>query len=382
MNACVISTFRCNARCHMCNIWKFPTRAGEEIDLDTISRLPNGLGRINLTGGEPMLRNDIEELVGIVYGKCRKVEISTNGYYTERLVKIAEKFPRVMIRISLEGLPALNDRLRGIPNGFDHALRSMLELKKTKVKDLGFSIVICDKNVGDLLSLYELSAGLGVEFAQSTMHNSWYFHKSDNAIERRELVLDELEKFIAVLLGSRRGSFRLRVKDWLRAYFNARIYNYIKYNRSCQGICSAGTDLFFVDPDANILPCNGSDRKWIMGNLKEHSFADIWNGPRAEAIRKIVSRCSKDCAFVGTARFDMLRHPHSTLGWILANKIRLHYKKPIIIESGSMGNFHRVTSSADNNEVLGENSIAQHHCVKSEEERFQSSGRIYSGTRS
>jgi len=353
----------------MCNIWKYPSRAEEEIDLDTISKLPDGLGRINVSGGEPMLRDDIEELIKIVYRKCRKVEISTNGYYTERLVRIAEKFPRVMIRISLEGLPALNDRLRGTRHGFDHALRSMLELKKTKVKDLGFSIVICDKNVEDLLSLYELAAGLGVEYAQSTMHNSWYFHKSDNAIEKREMVLDELNKFIAVLLTSRRSGFRMRVKDWLRAYFNARIYNYIKYWQSRQGICTAGTDLFFVDPAANILPCNGSDEKWIMGNLKEDSFEHIWNSSRAAAIRNTVSRCKKDCAFVGTARFNMLRNPHKTLGWILANKIRLYLKKPIVVESNMPEDFRRTMISAADNDPAGEISFETVDCNGPEPKR-------------
>ena len=142
------------------------------------------------------IRDDIEELVGIIYKKCRLVEISTNGFYTDKLVKIAEKFPDVMIRISLEGLPALNDRLRGTKNGFDHALRSIMELKKTKIKDIGFSVVICDKNIKDLVNLYNLAVCLDVEFAQSTMHNSWYFHKTDNEIIDREIVAGEMERFL------------------------------------------------------------------------------------------------------------------------------------------------------------------------------------------
>ncbi|MEE8576327.1 MAG: radical SAM protein [candidate division Zixibacteria bacterium] len=101
MNASVITTYRCNAKCHMCNIWKFPTDIEEELTPDIIAKLPGGLGRINLTGGEPTLREDIDELVGILYKKCQKVEISTNGYYTDTLVRLAEKYPVIMIGVSL-----------------------------------------------------------------------------------------------------------------------------------------------------------------------------------------------------------------------------------------------------------------------------------------
>ncbi len=337
MNASVITTYRCNARCHMCNIWKYPTKTKDEITADIVAKLPEGLGRINLTGGEPMLRDDAEELVGILYNKCRKVEISTNGYFTDKLVRIAEKYPNVMIRVSLEGLPALNDHLRGTRDGFDHALRTMLELKKTKIKDIGFSVVICDKNIKDLVSLYDLAVGLDVEFAQSTMHNSWYFHKYDNEIEDRQIVAREMERFIASLLTSKRSSLKMRVKDWLRAFFNYRIYNHAQSGRSSQASCTAGSDLFFLDPQGNISPCNGSDDEWIMGNLKDSTFEEIWNGEQAQKIRQQVRNCSKDCAFIGTARFDMLRNPGRTIKWIAKNKLRLMRGKPLCIEHPDFG---------------------------------------------
>ncbi len=332
MNASVISTFRCNAKCHMCNIWKHPSDTSREITPEIVEKLPDGLGRINLSGGEPCLREDFEKLVSILHSKCKKLEISTNGFYTEKLVRIAEKFPDVMIRISLEGLPALNDKLRGTNNGFDHALRSMLELKKTKIKDIGFSVVICDKNISDLVNLYDLAVGMNVEFAQSTMHNSWYFHKTDNMIDDNEAVALEMRKFMAALLTSKRSSYRLRAKDWLRAFFNLRIFYHAMSGFSKQGNCSAGTDLFFLDPFGNIAPCNGSDSEWIMGNLRENSFEEIWNSPQAIEMRRRVKSCKKDCAFIGTARFDMLRNPMPTLSWIIKNKIRLMGGKPIQID--------------------------------------------------
>jgi len=127
----------------MCEIWKYPTKPSEELDPKYYEKLPDGL-RINITGGEPMLRDDIDEIFKILYPKASLLELSTNGFFTDKIVSIAEKYPNILIRVSLEGLPARNDQLRGTRDGFDHALRTMLELKKTKCKNIGFSIVISD----------------------------------------------------------------------------------------------------------------------------------------------------------------------------------------------------------------------------------------------
>jgi MoaA/NifB/PqqE/SkfB family radical SAM enzyme len=59
MQGSLITTFRCNAHCNMCNIWKCPTRPEEEIDYTYYEKLPDGL-RINITGGEATLRKDID----------------------------------------------------------------------------------------------------------------------------------------------------------------------------------------------------------------------------------------------------------------------------------------------------------------------------------
>lgn len=324
MNGCVITTFRCNAKCHMCDIWQSPTQPSEELSPEYLKKLPDGLGRINVTGGEPMLRADIEEIIEILYTKARVVEISTNGFFTERILSIAHRFPRVMFRISLEGLPALNDSLRGTTDGFDHALRTMLGLIDSPAKDIGFSVVICDKNADDLVTLYKLCAALGVEFGNSVMHNSWYFHKSDNVVNDVPKAVAAEKRFIAALLQSSRSSIRLRIKDYLRAYFNVNILNHLQGDSNVfTGSCVAGHDLFFVDPWGNVTPCNGSAAPWVMGNIKEQTFEEIWTSPQADEVRSRVAGCDRSCAFIGTARFDMLRHPVRPIAWIAHNKLRL-----------------------------------------------------------
>jgi MoaA/NifB/PqqE/SkfB family radical SAM enzyme len=325
VNGCVITTFRCNAKCHMCNIWQHPTDPAEELPAQFYEKLPSGLGRLNITGGEPMMREDIEDIVGILYNKAKIIEISTNGFYTDRILSIAHKYPNVMFRVSLEGLPALNDRLRGTKDGFDHALRTMLGLIESPAKDIGFSVVICDKNTDDLVTLYKLCVALDVEFGNSVMHNSWYFHKDDNVVHDVMKAVDKEKEFIRALLQSERSGLRMRIKDYLRAYFNLNILNHLegKPNVFAGSSCVAGTDLFFVDPWGNVTPCNGSSEEWVMGNIKDQTFDEIMDSERARQVRESVCACDRSCAFIGTARFDMLRHPIKPVSWILSSKSRL-----------------------------------------------------------
>jgi molybdenum cofactor biosynthesis enzyme MoaA len=105
VEAAVIVTYRCNARCQMCNIWQHPTKAEEEFPPELLEKLPGGLRSINITGGEPALRKDLPEIVDILTRKTRRVEISTNGSFTDRLVEAARQHPEITVRISVEGLP-------------------------------------------------------------------------------------------------------------------------------------------------------------------------------------------------------------------------------------------------------------------------------------
>ena len=326
--ACFITTYRCNARCMMCEIWKKPSRVEDEIGPDILEKLPQGLKKINISGGEPGLRKDLIEIVSVLRRKAEKLDISTNGYFTERLYEVGNRYPETAFRVSAEGLPELNDRLRGLKNGFDRALKSVIRLREAGVKDVGFGIVISDKNKDDLLDLYTLCVMMGIEFSSSTMHNSFYFNKSDNRIENIEATVERTHRFIEALLQSRRRELKLRVKDWGRAFIN---YGLMKHMQGeIRPIkCGAATELFFLDPYGNILACNGSAEPWIMGNLKDRSFDDIWHSREAEEVRKKVSACRRNCWMVGSARPAMRSHPWVPLLWILKNKLKLMMKKDI-----------------------------------------------------
>jgi MoaA/NifB/PqqE/SkfB family radical SAM enzyme len=306
----------------MCNIWKFQTNPNEEIDASYYENLPAGL-RINITGGEPTLRKDIDRIFEILYPKSRLLELSTNGYNTEKIVELANKYPNILIRVSVEGLPKINDAKRGIKDGFDHALRTMLELKKTKCKNIGFSVVISPDNYMDLLHLYDLCVALDVELGNSAVHNSWYFHKDDNQIESEE-ALRQHELFVKALLTSKRRHLKDRLKDYGRAYFNRSIHRRLRGDTDeYRPPCGALSDFFFIDPWGNVTPCNGSSEEWKLGNIKEDSLENILASDKAREAMEKVRQCKRNCTFIVTERHDMVRRPWVPIKWILKNKWRI-----------------------------------------------------------
>ena len=125
MEALIAITYRCNARCHMCNTWQHPSKPEAEMQPSDLESLP-ALKFANITGGEPFLRADIGDIVDVLKPKAERIVVSTNGYFTDRVIALAERYPDLGFRISLEGLPAANDELRGLKDGFDHGLRTLL----------------------------------------------------------------------------------------------------------------------------------------------------------------------------------------------------------------------------------------------------------------
>jgi radical SAM protein with 4Fe4S-binding SPASM domain len=315
MEAAVILTYRCNCKCHMCNTWRFPSEIKKEFKPELLEKLPR-LSFCNITGGEPFLREDIEEITHIIKKKAKRVVISTNGYFTEKILKLAEKNTDIGIRISIEGLPAINDELRGTKDSFDHGLRTLLELLHLGIKDIGFGITVSDKNAKDMLELYHLAKSMKVEFATAVVHNSYYFHKYDNIIAEKEKAVFYFKKLLHEQLQSR------KVKEWYRAYFNQGLINYIMgYPRLLP--CGAGKNSFFLDPDGEIWPCNGMEEKyWLksMGNLHNNSFEEIWASAQAQSVRDMVASCKKNCWMIGTASPAIKREIWKPSGWIIKNK--------------------------------------------------------------
>lgn len=313
----IITTYRCQMRCQMCSIWKYPSDPKLEISARDLEILPK-LKFVNITGGEPFQRKDLSDIVAVAFEKAPRVVISTSGWHYDKIIDLAKEYPDVGIRVSIEGLSQLNDELRGRSGGFDRGLKLLLRLREMGIKDIGFGITVSNRNSQDMLQLYRLAKELNLEFATAAFHNSYYFHKEDNIITNQDQVITDFEELINLLLKENSP------KSWFRAFFNLGLIGYIRGEKRMLP-CEAGSANFFIEPYGDVYPCNGlEDRIWkeSMGNIRDFSsFDDLWYSSQAEKVRNTVRQCPKNCWMVGTAAPVMKKYIKHPAMWVLKNKI-------------------------------------------------------------
>lgn len=138
-----VVTKRCYSRCVYCDIWKVKDTPGAmdaELTLAEIratARANPYLQWIDFTGGEPTDRPDFVQVVQSFAAACPDlllVHFPTNGIATARIREVVAQLratvaARLVVTVSIDGPPELNDRLRGIRNDFTHAIESFAAVR-------------------------------------------------------------------------------------------------------------------------------------------------------------------------------------------------------------------------------------------------------------
>lgn len=315
LNGTVIVTYRCNARCNMCNRYKCPSKPDEELSLETIKKLPP-MYFTNITGGEPFIRNDLKDIVRELKKKSDRIVISTNGFFTDKIIALCKEFPDIGIRISIEGLEETNNKIRGLDDGFNRGYTTLKKLVEMGMSDVGFGMTVQDDNAKDIVALYKLSDEMKMEFATASLHNSFYFVETKNIIHDRTMVAEQFEALINELLGSNAP------KKWFRAYFNHGLINYI-YGQPRLLPCNMAFDTFFIDPYGDVMPCNGTKDKEVMGNLNGcTTWKELWEGKQAEEVRGKVCSCNRKCWMIGSVSPAMRKYIWKPAMWVISHKLK------------------------------------------------------------
>lgn len=86
-------------------------------------------------------------------------------------------------------------------------------------------------------------------------------------------------------------------------------------------------DTFFIDPYGDVMPCNGTKDKEVMGNLNEQSWNELWNSKEAEEVRKKVRCCDRDCWMIGSVSPAMHKYIWVPALWVVKHKFLRFFKK-------------------------------------------------------
>lgn len=320
-DAILAVTHRCNARCVMCNVWR--SQSDDRIEPEHLDKLPACLRTVNLTGGEPFLRDDLDAFVLAVRRACPRATttISTNGLLVERIVeslpRLLDADPQLRLAVSLDGIGKAHDRIRGVEGAFAKAMTLLDRLGGMGYRGLRLSMTLSAENLDELPGVADLAEKQGLELGIVAAHEAG----THLGIGEGELSAPAepdptpLERVIARWLRSARPKF------WLRAHFAAWTWRFLTGTLPSLS-CGAGRDFFFCQADGEVYSCSVCGQR--MGNLVDESFEAIWTGSAADSARQSAHACPRRCWMICTARSVYRRRKLATLAWIAGAKLSAH----------------------------------------------------------
>ena len=169
-------TENCQAKCVTCNYWQ--TRWDDGLDTDkavaVINRLQqSGIRYLRFTGGEPLLRRDLFQIMQKAnLRRFQRVTLQTNGLLLKKLHNEINASPITKVAVSIDGLEASNDVIRGIKGYFRLAMEGIRLLKG---KQVNIVATLNGRSAGELGGLAEEAHRVGAEFTYNILDDRSYF---------------------------------------------------------------------------------------------------------------------------------------------------------------------------------------------------------------
>jgi MoaA/NifB/PqqE/SkfB family radical SAM enzyme len=244
-------TLRCNARCGFCDYWKTPAsaKADELRSFADAARFFNPM-LITFTGGEPLLRRDLEELVAAVTAAVRLkyvTLITHGGMLTPQRARALWDAGINQFNISLDYLDARHDAARGIPGLVERIFRTVETMRGDGIDNIRFNTVIKDDNLDQLMPIVHRAAELrcGVNFS---VYTDFKNGSRDHLVRGEQL--GDVGATIAALLAFKRANRGVITNS---DYYLEQIPRYLRGEMSEP--CRSGIRTIHVDPTGGVKRC-------------------------------------------------------------------------------------------------------------------------------
>lgn len=249
-------TRRCNANCIHCAASKFVPEPDTSSILEIIEQLHiGGCVRLSITGGEPLVRQDLTEILKKASSLGMATTLSTNGFALSES-KIIELKPYLTnIRLSLHGLQAVNDRIFQKQGAFKSTLKKIESCVKKDIPT-GVIYTVMKTNIGDYIDLVRILDALKVrKLIVFTLMN---VGRAKNLYEEELVSAPIMNKFLLEFekIKKQEGlNIQVNLVDW-------------RLEGQCLLVAPSGL-LYCYDP-------NSPDDLLKLGNVLEESVDSLW----------------------------------------------------------------------------------------------------------
>ena len=224
--------------------------------------------KLSISGGEPLLREDVFELLGEIKRNREmftSLVLTSNGStITRGAAKRLKNFAISAVQISLEGTENVNDNIRG-EGSFEKALKGVENLMNADIP-IGVSITVSKENHRDVENLIDLLVDMGVKYIGVSRYVPIGNDPAIKILEPREL-----KDFFSRIMKERRELLGRNV--YLSTHCSDSLWFIEDRNHETHG-CSAGYDSFSILPNGDVVPCRRLPIK--VGNVLEKTLLDIW----------------------------------------------------------------------------------------------------------
>ncbi len=308
-----IVTFRCNARCQMCDSWQM--EPGEELDVAQVRDVFSKIGRLDivrLSGGEPFMRTDLPQIAEAVLAASRPgiIHITTNGSYRKRVEAFIREFPqpsRLRFMVSFDGLEEEHDANRGAGVPFRRAVdtvQTIAEMRESHGVEVSANhTVISPQSLADneglrnRLAEWDVDVHSVLAYAESSMYGlSLHGQSADHLIVPKGYPLHpkldgaDVVGFVEREL-ERAGDMRNFMLRWGKRYYLKGLLSRLtngqepKPNPKCVALRSH----IRILPDGSVPVCQFNTEK--VGNLRDQSFDEVWHSEPTSGARDWVDGC-------------------------------------------------------------------------------------------
>jgi MoaA/NifB/PqqE/SkfB family radical SAM enzyme len=324
---------KCNSRCLTCNIWM---KRENELTIDEWDKVLASLGHapywFTISGGEPLMYPHVVQLAQLAYKHCSPgvINIPTNAILPnipERVEQIAKSCPKsqLIINLSLDGIGAKHDYIRGIPGNFvkfEERLKQLLELKKSlKNLTVGIHSVVSVFSVGHLDEL--------IAYADNSGADQFITEIAEPRVELDTVGLpitpgpvaysNAIDRVIAYV-ESKQFTGMAKITEAIRVEYY-KLVKRILEEKDQVIACYAGWVSAQIYADGTVWPC--CVRADDLGNLRDHhyDFKEIWFGEKIKKVRQSIAAKECHCPLANAMYTNML-HDIPTLARVGAKVLR------------------------------------------------------------